>query len=175
MFLSFAMKIFPLLALFYRTITADPVCDLYGNDGCSCTYPPGHSAITSSWWAIGHRAFQATMKSVVVNLLTPPIPTDLHGAIVIIPSLENTVCLSSHYYIHLVFGFGLSECPKHIIEFEWPFRLANATSDLPDSDSSVWEKRWVRRFLRKSLQSFSRLVHVLKCIFTRWPSSRKPN
>ena len=70
---------------------SDEVCSQIGDDGCFGTFPPGHTVMTPSYWAIGSNDSIATIESVIVNLLPPPLPTDLHGAGVITPSLENTV------------------------------------------------------------------------------------
>ena len=103
---TFKQYICAMLLLSIRIAVSDEPCSQAGDEGCFGTFPPGHGVMTPSWWAIGRKEFNATIKSVIVNFPPPPLPKDLQGAGVITPSLENTVSYSPLYEVAQLEGYA---------------------------------------------------------------------
>ena len=72
----------------------DGLCLGGSGSACPVTYPPGHSYMGQSYWAIGNNSFNTTILSFVGKLSVPEAPTvngSISGVQAINPSMENTV------------------------------------------------------------------------------------
>ena len=73
--------------------TRDTLCQVLDTPGCSGPFPPGHTGVTRSWWAIGSESYGVRIQNFSVVLSLPKASKQGTGVTAIVPSIERTVCV----------------------------------------------------------------------------------
>lgn len=101
---TFFLRLLSIFICIVAAFTADRPNPFCKAPGLCSGFPPGHENVGSSWWQIGQENGSVTILSFTAELRVPPAPANVTGAMVINPSLENTV---SFYPKHVSTGVSL--------------------------------------------------------------------